>query len=176
MPPGRVGWVSENVAANDAMIDNAKQQFAAPPWDRPKMAIAPTGLLFASQMLPNLGWHLPLFDTGLAARAGLPVVLAIEEFRVRHGRVPEALTELGLAPEALIDPLSGKPWGYIAEPDPKFVRALKPSGGYLLYSLSLDRVDDFRATGDPTIVVRIGDGWRISDLTGRDVLINAELK
>lgn len=176
LPPGRVGWVGENVAANDVLIENAKTQFAALPWARPKAVAAPTGLLFAQQMGVQSTWYLPLFDTVHAARAGMPVILAIEAYRARHGRAPGALSELGLAPETLVDPLSGKAWGYIAEADAKAVQALKPTGGYLLYSLSLDGVDDYRATGDPTIFVVNADSWRISDLHGRDVLINSELK
>lgn len=172
LPPGRVGWVGENVAANDALIDDAKARFVAPPWNRPKATAAPTGLLFSPVMGAQVGWYLPLFDTVLAARAGLPVMLAIEEYRAKHGRPPAALSELDLAPEMMVDPLSGKPWGYIAEADPKVIQALNPTGGYLLYSLSLDGLDDYRAKADPTIFVTIGRGWRISDLDGRDLLIN----
>lgn len=72
-------------------------------------------------------------------RAGTRALLHAELFRIKHARPPESLDELapGTAPEALIDPLTGKRFGYrkLAAPD-QFGRT------YLLYSVGADGEDN----------------------------------
>ncbi|MBX3380310.1 MAG: hypothetical protein KF805_09440 [Phycisphaeraceae bacterium] len=176
LPPGRVGWVGENIAMNDRLFDIARAQAEAPPWNRPAVPALASDLVLAPVTRMAWGWFLPSFDWSAVNRAGMRVWLAIEQFRVKEGRLPRDLQEVELSQADRVDPLSGKAWVYVVNVNAKTLGEAKPSGGYLLYSKSTDGVDDFGRTGDPTILVSGGWGWRMPALAGRDVLINAELK
>jgi hypothetical protein len=176
LPPGRVGWVGENIAMNDRLFDIARAQVEAPPWNRPAVPAIASDLVLAPVTVMAWGWFVPSFDWSAVHRAGMRVWLAIEQFRVQEGRLPRDLQELELSQAERVDPLSGKAWVYVVDVSAKTRGEAKPVGGYLLYSMSTDGVDDFGRTGDPTIFVSGGWGWRMPALAGRDVLINAELK
>lgn len=176
LPPGRIGWVSENEAFINRTYNSIIQQFKVAPKDRPPFVALSTDLLLVQTASGSLRWTLPLVDIALAQRRAAPVILAIESFRHRTSRPPDSLDDpsLGLSQRDRIDPLSGKPWGYIPHPDPRHVASLRPLGGYLLYSICPDSTDDFSRTGDPTIFIQSTAGWRTSALDGRDLLLNAQ--
>lgn len=176
LPPGRIGWVGENIAMNDRLFDAVKSLLEAPPWNRPPVSAVKSDLLLVPMAGMARNWFQVSLDWGIVNRAGMRVWLAIEEHRMKHGRLPDHLRELELPQEALIDPLSGQPWVFVPSVDEKTRKALMPVGDYLLYSVSVDGINDFGRTGDPTIFVSGGLGGRLPALSGRDVLINAEVK
>jgi hypothetical protein len=89
--------------------------------------------------------------------AGTRIMVAIELFQARHGRLPASLDELapGVLPSVPDDPLTGKPFGYTLRND---------GSGFLLYSLGIDGTDD-----GGTYPSRRGLGWTEA---GWDVPIN----
>jgi hypothetical protein len=78
------------------------------------------------------------------ARRVIVVAIALKQFQVRHGHLPETLNELtpGLLATIPIDPYDGKPLRYHPNAD----------GTYLLYCVGEDGVDD---GGDPSLPVGV---------------------
>jgi hypothetical protein len=173
VPPGRIGWVGENVETVGANFDALIRHLESPPRNRLAFFFRPSSLLLTGGVLPRAAWIIPVVDVGAAERASLPVVLAIERYRRDHGSLPDSLDEgeLLLAPNQKTDPLSGKPWRYIPRPTAT-PTSLRSRGGYLLYSVGPDGVDDFARTSDPTIFVRVDARYGASALEGRDILLN----
>lgn len=90
---------------------------------------------------------LPAWNSAIESRdhadtelAGTRVMLAIELFRARHGRLPEALTELvpEILPKMPLDPTTGAPFAYRVFQDGED----EHGRGYLLYSWGGDGVDN----------------------------------
>ncbi|MBY0310931.1 MAG: hypothetical protein K2W85_02560 [Phycisphaerales bacterium] len=117
---------------------------------------APTALLganamrnpIAAIMTPALSRALSSDDQLLSMRRGTYVMLAIERSRRVHGTYPESLSQIVQNPDGtpfdLIDPYTGKPFGYM-----KLVPAAANGWrSYLLYSLGEDGVDN-AGTLDP---------------------------
>jgi hypothetical protein len=130
------------------------------------------GLLLVSSFPNATQWIFPPHDLGLVRRASIPIILAIERFRRDFGRLPETLDDpaLGLRATELLDPLCGKTWIYL--PRPPAGSRLAPRNGYLLYSRSLDGIDDFGRTYDDTIFIPANTRRGAPALEGRDVLLN----
>lgn len=89
--------------------------------------------------LPAIGRAVSAHDTGMAIIEATRILLAIEAFEARHGRLPAALNEL--APEFLDtipeDPVACQPFVYVVrQPTADDPRA------YWLYSVGLDAVDN----------------------------------
>lgn len=102
----------------------------------------------AAIMLPAIGRALSSDDQLLSMRRGTYVMLAIERSRRVHGTYPESLSQIVQNPDGtpfdLIDPYTGKPFGYM-----KLVPAAANGWrSYLLYSLGEDGVDN-AGTLDP---------------------------
>jgi hypothetical protein len=162
----RLGGFSENVEAINTLFADLADYAARPKWsDAPGRSLrgdpfttkADQSLAFVrtSDLLDSVivqsSFTLPI------DRGGTLLMLAIERFRAREGRLPEALAELvpvdiaGLP----VDPWSGKPLVY------RVLRAEEPAanaaqGGeawpYVLYSVGPDRTDNggvFWAEGNP---------------------------
>jgi hypothetical protein len=77
-----------------------------------------------------------------AARRVVITAIALKRFQIKHGNLPDSLTELtpDILPAVLLDPIDGNPLRYHKNND----------GTYLLYSIGDDGVDN---GGDATIDV-----------------------
>ena len=172
LPPGRLGWVDENISASDSIYDNLVALFEAKPFARPAVQVPTQGLLLVSSVPNATQWILPPHDLALVRRASIPIILAIDRVRRDSGRLPETLEDpaLRLRSKDLLDPLSGKTWVYL--PRPPTGSRLAPRNGYLLYSRSLDGIDDFARTSDDTIFIPSNFRRGAPALEGRDVLLN----
>ncbi len=102
-----------------------------------------------NELAPAYGKTLLSIDTDDCDTAGTRLMLAIELFRAKQGRLPAALSELtlGLSPDAatalITDPFTGKPFGYILLDAPERPRKAGLHGrDYVLYGLGLDGVDN----------------------------------
>jgi len=172
VPPGRVGWVGENINAVNREFDLWRKVLEADPWNRPTVAGTATDLLLVASATTSMAYLVESADNGNVVRSGMRVWLAIEEFEEKNGRLPVKLEELDLPREALVDPLSGKLWGYVASPDAATLGAVRPAGGFLLYSLGIDATDDFAATGDFGRLGLPKTNFSGGRRTGHDLLIN----
>jgi hypothetical protein len=81
------------------------------------------------------------FDHTLADRRGLPVLLAIEDFRLRRGQLPDSLQQL--VPE-FIPSIPADPW---VENGTLLYKRTDPAAdehrrSYILYFVGSDAVDD----------------------------------
>ncbi len=106
-----------------------------------------------------LGWPLTsslrYCHAGVAYLRSAAVLLAVERFRLRHGRWPEALAEL--VPDFLsavpLDPLDGRP-----------LRLRRLEDGVVVYSVGLDGKDDGgRLDGKALTEQGIDLGYRLWD-------------
>ncbi|MBS0196977.1 MAG: hypothetical protein JSR77_09475 [Planctomycetes bacterium] len=137
----RLGTFSENKDAVNREFDATIVALKLPRAQRVALgAVRRPALLLLDDLLPALDRYANLNDQILLERAGVETMLALERYRLRHGRFPEALAELtpGLLPSAPIDPWSGKVLGY------KCIDPSKdPYGrGYLLWSVGADGQDN----------------------------------
>lgn len=174
LPSGRIGWVGENIRLNDKVFDAAKAPFEAAPWQRTPVPNVPSDLLLIAGNTAFTLWVLPNVDVITAMRAGARVMLAIEEYHFERGSLPAGVDDpdLKLPAEARIDPLSGRPWVFIPNPAPHDRHELRPVGGYLLYSIGTDGIDDFATSGGAPSLIRSQPVWSLRSLAGQDVLVN----
>ncbi|MCU0688456.1 MAG: hypothetical protein MUE97_01765 [Phycisphaerales bacterium] len=97
----------------------------------------PVGHFEAATYCPRIIWH--RVADGLRNQ-GVGVMLALERYRRRHGEYPRQLTDLTPldGPANIIDPLSGRPFGYLlipdTHPDSKLIRPRWRSWPYRLWS------------------------------------------
>lgn len=99
----------------------------------------PRGHFILQLLLPALARGLLNDLNAQAMHEATRLLLAIEAFEARHGRLPDALDDL--APDFLasvpLDPVSGKPFGYLRrEP------TVEDSRTYWLYSVGFDGTDN----------------------------------
>lgn len=161
--PTRVGRYRATVQEMNQMAQHAKALAALEPFARPA-GWSDNGeprefiskLVFG--MTPRV---LRIHDQHQVDLRGTRVMLAIERFTRRTGARPKSLSELstadGLDPADLIDPFSGKPFGYrtIDRASPQASKGRHPiaqNGGisdvqatldnYLLWTVGFDGVDD----------------------------------
>ncbi|MFQ3610326.1 MAG: hypothetical protein SNJ72_02425 [Fimbriimonadales bacterium] len=111
-------------------MDTVEQQFQRPYWQRQKSFPEPRHFLNAL-LVPTYERY-SLLETEERARIRLTGVMsAVRLYKLRNGRYPKNLETLNLG-ELIIDPFSGKPFVYRAD----------PRKGFMLYSVGANGVDD----------------------------------
>jgi len=140
---GRLGSLEENLAAIDDLVDRTVARASAPfapgtanlqEW-KDKRA----GDLAAAYSAYNFEQVLVLQRQLAIDRAGLPVMVALERFRLDQGGYPDKLEELVpvYLPAVTTDPATGKAFLY------KVAKPVQPGGrSYVLYSPGPDGVDN----------------------------------
>ena len=135
----RAATTNANYGNYQRYLAQSREVIALPPGKLAK--VRRSMLCIASVVLPN--WEkscLTLWKNETQRRLTI-IALALRRYEVRHGQLPEALSEL--APELLAavpaDVLSGKPWHYE-----------RAGGSFTLYSTGEDARDD-KAGGDDIV-------------------------
>lgn len=167
VPDGRLGDLEENLTALDAFYNAFVTEAALPRWQRKAVVVDDRDLLLLKLLLPALERSLRSNDQVEVDRVAMPLLFALERYKLQKGAYPAALAELApkWLPEVPLDSWSGKPLGY------KRIDASKDEQkrGFLLYSVGSDGVDDGGVSGKSP-----WDALTQPGTTGIDYIINDE--
>lgn len=160
IPEGRLGKLDENLAAVDTFYDGLVDASKQPRFKRQQPAPLVNDLLLVNLLVPAVDKALRSQDQIEIDRAAVPLLIALERYRLEKGAYPATLAEL--APRYLekwggvvpLDPWSGKPFCY------KRIDATKDEQkrGFLLYATGQDGVDDGGISGVNPWVGLTGSG------------------
>lgn len=161
---GRLGGLDENLAAIDAFYDRLIDASALPKPQRVPLVPLASDLVLVNLLIPARERSLRSMDQIEIDRVAIPLLIALERFRLETGGYPATLAELaprwagaGVLP---VDPWSGKPFCY---------KRLDPTKdeqgrGFLLYAVGEDGVDNGGIGGV--------NPWEALTATGVDFIIN----
>lgn len=145
VPDGRLGSFDENLAAFDAFYDTFIAEAALPRWQRKPIAAVGSELLLLKTLLPALEQSMRSGDQVEIDRTAMPLLFALERYRLEKGVYPATLAELAprWLPQVPLDSWSGKPFGY------KLLDASKDEQkrGFMLYTVGFDGVDNGGVSG-----------------------------
>lgn len=154
------GTYSENRDAIKAAFDDQCRSLETDPFQR---LAGPGGntrnLLLASWSTMSLLQIIKRRDEVVTQHRGASVRVALERFRLEHGQYPGSLAELPPESRDIVDPFSGKPFGY---------RRLDTSDSptrhrFLLWSVGLDG-EDHQGKESPIGAIALTPEGRGSDL------------
>jgi hypothetical protein len=142
------------------LVEIAKRPLEEQPADLERLGKAPRPRpLLARVLRPPLFTSLRYCHAGVAYLRSAAVLLAVEQFRLRHGHWPGSLVPLvpDFLPAVPLDPLDGQP-----------LRFRRLEDGVVVYSVGLDGKDDGGALARQSFTVHGVDlGYRLWDVSAR---------
>ena len=121
--PGWLGTLESNERSIKQLYGGLIQYFETPASARGPLPTVPAGTpALAQSLLPSLSRAIATDTQREQERQSLMLNLALETYRLRHGRYPESLTEIAgdVPSEVLIDRWTGKAMEYAVSADKEF--------------------------------------------------------